>query len=135
MVIAGEKRTQCAVNQTTSQNLLVIGLTLTLGETTRKTTCCAVLFTILYLQRHKICTRNCVLSTTNSGQEHGVVHAQHHGTIGLFCQFSSLNADFTSVRQRDSLCNYIHLLVTYCLYKTSFSMQRYEKLQYTLLYI
>ena len=135
MVIAGEQGTQGTVNQTTCQNLVVIGLTLALCETSGETSGCAVLFTILYLQRHKICARDSILGTANSGQEHGVVHTQHHGTIGLFCQLSGLNADGTSVRQRHSLCNYIHLLVSYCLYKTSISMQRYKKVPYTLLYI
>ena len=135
MVIAGEQRTQGTVNQTTCQNLVVICLTLALCKTAGKTSGCTVLFTILYLQRHKICAGNSILGTANSGQEHGIVHAQHHGTIGLFCQLSGLNADGTSVRQRHSLCNYIHLLVSYCLYKTSISMQRYKKEPYTLLYI
>ena len=98
VVVAGEKGTQGAVNQTACQNLVVVCLTFALSETTGETAGRTVLLAILYLQRHKICARNSILGTANSGQEHCIVHAQHHGSIGLFGQLSGLNADGTSIR-------------------------------------
>ena len=49
MIIAGEKGTQGAVHQTTGQNLVVVCLTLTLRETTGKTTGSKILFSVLNL--------------------------------------------------------------------------------------
>ena len=98
MIVAWEQWTQCTVHQTACKDFLVICLTLTLCETARETSGSTVLFTVFNLQRHKICARNSILGSTNSGQEHSVVHTQHNGTIGLFGQLSGLYANGTSIR-------------------------------------
>ena len=49
MVVAGEKGTQGAVHQTTSQYLVVVCLTLTLRKTAGKTSGCKILLSVLYL--------------------------------------------------------------------------------------
>ena len=109
VIVAGEKGTQSAVHQTASENLVVVGLTLTLRETAGETSGCEILLSVLYLQGHEICTGNGIFGGTNGGQEHRVVHAEHHGSIGLFGQFPGLDADGSSIRQLDCLCNYVHL--------------------------
>ena len=110
MIIAGEERTQSAVHQTTSQNLVVVCLTLTLRKATGKTAGSKILLSVLYLQGHEICSGNGIFGCTNSGQEHRVVHTKHHGTIGLLGKFPGLDADGSSIRQLDCLCNYVHLV-------------------------
>ena len=49
MIVAGEKGTQGAVHQATSENLVVVCLTLTLRETAGKTSGSKILFSVLYL--------------------------------------------------------------------------------------
>ena len=109
MIVAGEEGTQGAVHKTTSQNLVVVSLTLALRESARKASGCGILFSVLYLQGHEICSGNGIFGGAYSGQEHGVVHANDNGTIGLFRQFPGLDADGPTIRQLDCLCNNVHL--------------------------
>ena len=109
MVVGGEEGTEGTVDQTRGKNLVVTCLAFTLGETAGETACGTVLLAIIYLQRHKICTRNCVLSCTNSCQKHGVAHTEYCGTVSLFCNLSGLNCDGSSIRQLNCFRNYVHL--------------------------
>lgn len=40
-----------------------------------------------------------ILSSTNSGKQNSVAHTEHARTVGLFCYFTSLNADGSSIWQ------------------------------------
>ena len=111
MVVRREKWTQGAVHKARGKDFLIAGFAFALGETTGETTCSTVLLTIIYLQRHKICTRNCILCCTNSCEKHCVTHAENRSTISLFCNFSGLNCDGSSIRQLNTFCNYVHLKI------------------------
>ena len=85
------------------------GFAFALSKSAGETSGCAVLFTIIYLQRHKICSGNCIFCGTNSGEQYGIVHTQNNRAVGLFCHFPGFNGDGTSISQLKSLCNYVHL--------------------------
>ena len=99
MIVAWEQRTECTVNKSASEDFLIAWLAFTACKTSRESAVCRIFLTILYLEWHKICSWYGIFGCTNSGQEHSVAHAEHHGTIGLFGKLSCLNADFASVRQ------------------------------------
>ena len=111
MVVRREEWTQGAVHEARGKDFLIAGFAFALGKTTRKTACSTVLLTIIYLQRHKISTRNCILCCTNSCEKHCVTHAENRSTISLFCNFSGLNCDGSSIRQLNTFCNYVHLKI------------------------
>ena len=110
VIIAGEQGTQSAVHQAAGQNLIVRSLTLTLGKTSGETAGSGEFLSVLYLQRHKICSGNGIFGGTDSGQEHRVAHSEHNGSIGLFGQFPGLDADGSPIRQFDCFLNYVHLV-------------------------
>ena len=110
VIVRREQRAEGAVHETAREDLLITRLAFTLRETSRETAVSRILLAILYLERHKICSRYCIFRCTNSGEEHGVTHTEHHRSIRLLCQLSCLDADFSSIRQRDLLCNYVHLV-------------------------
>ena len=110
MIVAGEERAQGAVHETACEDFVIVGLALTLGESTGESAGCIILLSVLHLQGHEVCSGNGIFCGANGGQEHGVVHAQHDGSIGLFGQFPGLDADGSSIRQLDCLSNYIHLV-------------------------
>ena len=109
VVVGGEKGTECPVYKAGSKDFVVTCFAFTLRETTGETACSAVLLTIIYLQRHKICTRNGILGCTNSCEQYGVAHSQDSGTISLFCNLSGLNRDGSSIWQLNCFRNYVHL--------------------------
>ena len=116
MVVRREKRTQCTVHKTRSEYFVIVGFAFALGKSAGETAGSTVLLTIIYLQRHEICTRNGVLCCTNSCEEYCVAHAENRSTISLFCNFSGLNRDGSSIRQLNCFRNYVHLkkLKLYC---------------------
>ncbi len=99
MIVGREQWTERAVNEPAGEDFLVRRFAFTLCETSRETAVCRILLAILYLEWHEICSRYCIFRRANSGQEHSVAHSKHYRPIGLFCQLSRLNADFSSVRQ------------------------------------
>ena len=110
MIIGGEQGTEHTVDQTTGENLIVRSLTLALGETTGETSCGGILLSVVYLQRHEICSGNCIFCGTNSSQQHGVVHTENNTSIGLLCHFPGFNGDGSSIRQLNTFRNYVHLV-------------------------
>ena len=99
MVVGWEQWTECAVDKAASEDFLIAGFAFTLGETSRETAVGGILLAILYLEWHEICSWYCIFGCANSGQEHSVTHTEHHRTIGLLCELTCLNADFSSIRQ------------------------------------
>ena len=91
MIIGWKEGTERAIHQSRNQYLVVTRLALALGKSAGETASSAVLLAVVYLQGHKICTRNCVLSCTNSCEKHGVAHTEDSGTVSLFCNLSGLN--------------------------------------------
>ena len=111
VIVRGEEGTEGAVNKTRSENLVVASTTFAFGESTRESTHSGVFFFVVTLERHEIGARGSVFGTANGSEKHGVVHAQHHCAIGLLRELTSLNADGASIRQGDSLCNNVHLIL------------------------
>ena len=109
MEIAGEQRAEHTVHQTAGEDFIVTGLAFALGETAGETSCGSILLTIIYLQRHEICTGNCILCCTNSCEQYGVVHLENNRAVGLFCNFPGLNGDGSSISQLNTFRNYVHL--------------------------
>jgi hypothetical protein len=99
MEVAWEERAQGTIYKAANENLVIVWLTLTLGETAGETSGCGILLAIFYLQWHKVCARHCVFGGTNGGKKHGVAHTKGTRTIGLLCQLSGLNGDGTSIRK------------------------------------
>ena len=99
MEVAWEERAQGTVHEAADEDLVVVWLTLALGETAGETSGCGILLAIFYLQWHEVCARHCVFSGTNGGKKHGVAHTERTGTIGLLGQLSGLNGDGTSIRK------------------------------------
>ena len=97
--IAWEKWAESAVNKAACEDFLIACLTFTLCETAWEAACSGILLTILYLQWHEICSRNCILCGTNSSEEHGVTHLEGTRAVSLLSQLTGLNGDFTSIRQ------------------------------------
>ena len=110
MIIAGEKGAQCAVHESAGQNLIITSLALTLCESSGETAGSGIFLAVLYLQGHKICSRYGILGSTYCGKQHRIVHTKHYRAISLLGQLSGLDADGSSIRQLDSLCNYVHLV-------------------------
>ena len=108
MVVTGEERTEGAINKATRQNLIVASTTFALCETSGEAASSRILLFVVTLQGHEISTRNSVFSGGDGGQQHRIVHAKHHSTIGLLSKLTSLNADGASIRQFDGFCNYVH---------------------------
>ena len=113
MIVGGEQGAQGAVDEARRKDFVVGGAALTLGETAGETAGGRILFFVVTLQRHEVRSGNCVLCTANSGQEHGVVHAQHNGSIGLFGKLACLDADGASIGQRHGFGNHVHLNVVF----------------------
>ena len=111
VIVRGEEGTEGAVNKTRSENLVVASTTFAFGESTGESTHSGVFFFIVTLERHEIGARGSVFGTANGSEKHGVVHTQHHCAIGLLRELTSLNADGASIRQGDSLCNNVHLIL------------------------
>ena len=109
MEVGREERTEHTVDKARCENLIVTCLALALGETTGEASCCCILLSVVYLQRHKICTRNGIFCGTNGGQKNGVAHTEHTRTVALFCHFSGLDGDGSSISQRNCFRNYVHL--------------------------
>ena len=103
--IVGEEGAQGAVYQAAGQDFSIRGTAFAAGEAAGETSERGILFFILYLKGHEVCTGNCIFCGTNSSQQHGVAHAQHHSTICLFCQLSRLERDGSAIGQLDSLNN------------------------------
>ena len=99
MVVGGEERTKHTVDESRCENLIVAGLSFALGESAREPSGSGVLFSVIHLQRHEICSGDCIFRGTNSGQKHGVAHTEHNGAVGLLCHFAGFNADGSSIRQ------------------------------------
>ena len=110
MIIAREKWTQGTVNETRRQDLVVGSAAFTLGETARETACGRIFFLVVTLEGHEVSAGDSVFGATDCGEQHRVVHAQHDSTVGLFGQLTSLDADGSSIRQRDGLSNHVHRL-------------------------
>ena len=111
VIVAWEQRTEHAVNQSARQDFVVRGAAFTFGETAGEASGSGILLAVVALQRHEIGSRHCILRSAHCGQQHGVVQAQDGASVGLFGHLACLDADDAAVRQLDSLCNYIHLLV------------------------
>ena len=111
MIVGGEEGTEGAVNETRGQNLVVACTAFAFGESTGETTHSGVFFFIVTLERHEIGAGGSVFGTANGSEKHGVVHAQHHCAVRLLCELTGLNADGASIRQGDSLCNNVHLIL------------------------
>ena len=77
MIVGGEQRAEHAVNKARCENLVVAGLAFALGETAGEAACCCILLSVVNLQRHEICSGNCILCGTNGGQKNGVAHTEH----------------------------------------------------------
>ena len=91
VIVRREERAQGTVYQTRDEDLLIAGFTLTLSESARETACSTVLLTIVYLQRHEICSRNCLFGCANGSKQHGVAHTQDSSAIGLLRNLSGFN--------------------------------------------
>ena len=111
MVVGGEERAKHAVYQTRGEDFIVAGLAFALGKSSRETTCCGILFSVVYLQRHEICSGNCIFCGTNSSQQYGVAHPEHHASISLLCHFPGFNGDGSAISQLKGFCNYVHLIL------------------------
>ena len=108
VIVAGEEGAQGTVNESGGEDFIVTGAAFALGETSGKASGSRVLLFVVALKGHEVGAWGSVFGTANGGKQHRVVHAEHHRTVGLLCQFSSLNADGASIRQRDSFCDYVH---------------------------
>ena len=111
VIVRREEGTEGAVNETRSQNLVVASTTFAFGESTGEATHSGVFFFIVTLQGHEIGAGGSVFGTANGSEKHRVVHAQHHRAVRLLRELTGLNADGTSIRQGDSLCNNVHLIL------------------------
>ena len=108
VIIAGEEGAEGAVNESGGKDFVVTGATFALGETSGEASGGRVLLFVVALKGHEVGAGGSVFGTADGGKQHRVVHAEHHRSVGLLCQFSSLNADGTPIRQRDSLCDNVH---------------------------
>ena len=109
MIVAGEERAQHAVHEAAGEDFVIACFSFTLGEAAGETTCGRVLLTIINLQRHEICSWNCIFCGADSGEEYGVVHAENNASVGLLCHFTGFNCDGSSIRQLNTFRNYVHL--------------------------
>jgi len=91
VIVRREERAQGTVDQTGDEDLLIAGFALTLSESARETACSTVLLTIVYLQRHEICSRNCLFGCANGSKQYGVAHTQDSSAISLLRNLSGFN--------------------------------------------
>ena len=63
------------------------------------------------MERHEVCAGLCCFGGTNSGQQHGVVHAEHDCAIGLLGQFAGFDADGASIGQRNGFGYHVHRMI------------------------
>ena len=113
MIIVREKRTECTVNQSCCQDLIVGSLSLSLCETSREAATGGIFFLVFYLQRHEINTWVRVFRGADGRQQYRIVHTNGDGAVGLFSQFPSLDGNGSSITQLDRLVNRIkhHLCI------------------------
>ena len=111
MEVAWEERTEGTVNETADENLVVAGFSLTLCETAREASRSGILLSVLYLQRHEICSWYCIFCGADCSEKDSVAHTECTRAVSLLRQFSCLDGYLTSVRQRDCFCNYIHFVI------------------------
>ena len=109
MVVAGEEGTKRTIDEATGEDFVIVSLTFALREATGETAGSGIFLAIFYLKGHEICAGHSVFCGTHGGQQHGVAHAQHHGTVSLLGKLTSLDGDLATIGQLDCLCDYIHL--------------------------
>ena len=106
VVFLREERSQYPIHQAHCKDFLITRACFTLEETTGEAPSSSKFFTIIYSQRKEIHTFTCFLISNDCGQEHGIAHLYHYGTIGLLGQFSCFNGDCTSIGKSNYLFFY-----------------------------
>ncbi len=107
MIVVGEQRTEHTVDEARGEYLVVGSATLTLEESAGITTERCIFFFILYLKGHKVDSFAGLLSGNDSGEEHGVAHAQLYRSIGLLGKLACFEGDLTTVGQGDGFLDWI----------------------------
>ena len=111
MIVSGEEGTQCAVDKTRNQYLVVRGLSFAAGESTGETAGTRKFLFVLYGQGHKVSARYRIFGATYSSQNHGIANRCHHCTVGLFGQFAGLQRDHAAICHLDLFSYDIHLFL------------------------
>ena len=107
MVIAGEKRTEHAVNQTGCEDFIVRGTAFTLEEAAGEASERGEFFLVFNLKGHKVHALAGILGRHYSGKEHRVAHAHFNRSIGLLGQLASLDCDLAAIRKFDGFLDWV----------------------------
>ena len=125
VIVGGEEGAERAVYKARRQNLIVGRPAFTFGKTAGETACGRIAFPVVALQRHKIRTRNSVLSCAYCGEQHRLAHTEHYSAVGLLGQFACFDANLPSVGKRNSLCDYVHLKNLFYYFLLAFLASKY----------
>ena len=109
------------------------GTSLALEEAAGEATHGGVFFLIINGKGHEVDVLAYLFLRADGGQKHGVVHAYHSGTVGLFGQLASLDFDHTAIAEVESLSDdvFVHFFIVFLIFRNytnrSYSKKSFKK--------